>query len=812
VEWGAAVGVVAVWGVEWGAAVGVVAVWGVEWGAAVGGVAVWGARSDNVQPNFQPATKGNIVTHQECEALKSRIRQFETMIESCPVAVLRLDPKGRVRSWNPAAAEIFGWEKDEVLEKPFPGIAPEARETFDMLRKNVRQGRRYAAVDLHLVNKAQVPLFVKTAVMPLKDTQGRVNEIVLMALDVTQSKRTEESLRATEKRHHQLIENLDDVVFTLGSDGRFAYVNSAISVYGYTPKDLLNNSFRDFIHPDDMTAAEVAFARSLRGISGPYELRALDRWGREHYLRIKTRLLETKKKTVSITGVMIDVTELKRAEHQLRAIYRWLPSPVFVWQERGGTISLVEANVAAREITGGAVHDWIGTALGGLPAGWQSFEPPLKRCLIEKTKISEKIEHRLVADEPKRHLNMTYSFVPPDMVLLHMEDVTERKQMEEQLLVAQKMEAVGRLAGGVAHDFNNLLTVINAYTGLVIEKLRESDPIRVDLSEVLNAGQRAAKLTGQLLAFSRRQVLRPEVLDINKTLRDIEDMLRRLIGEDIELSLQLAKRLGHVEVDRGGIEQIVMNLAVNARDAMPKGGRLVIMTANEKLDSQRIVQDMPALSPGRYVHLSVCDTGCGMDEETRARVFEPFFTTKQKDKGTGLGMSTVYGIVKQSNGHIVVHSEPKRGTTFDIFFPRVDAPAHETQKIPRALIEDGKGETLLVVEDEPAVRDLTQRILTGAGYEVLTAANGGEALLVCEEREGKIDLLLTDVVMPKMSGKQLADRLCHLNPTMKVLYMSGYTDDAIEHHGLTEEKVPLISKPFDATALTYKVREVLETK
>jgi two-component system, cell cycle sensor histidine kinase and response regulator CckA len=382
------------------------------------------------------------------------------------------------------------------------------------------------------------------------------------------------------------------------------------------------------------------------------------------------------------------------------------------------------------------------------------------------------------------------------------------RQSQEQLLQSQKLEAVGQLAGGIAHDFNNLLTAIMGYSQLGLSGLADGDPMQRNLGEIKKASERAASLTRQLLAFSRKQVLQPKVLDLNSVVPDMERMLRRLIGEDIGLRTALQPDLGRVKADPGQMEQVIMNLAVNGRDAMPSGGKLTLETANVSLDENYARQHVGVV-PGAYVMLAVSDTGIGMDDETQQHVFDPFFTTKEIGKGTGLGLSTVYGIVKQSGGSIWVYSEVGKGTTFKVYLPRVDERA-ERYKHAEILADAPLGsETILLVEDADMLRRLAKEVLETSGYRVLEAATGRDAMRIVQENSETIQLLLTDVVMPEMSGRELANRIAPVRPEMRVLYMSGYTNDAIVHHGVLDEGINFIQKPFSPDALTLKVREAL---
>ncbi|HET8655074.1 MAG TPA: ATP-binding protein [Longimicrobiaceae bacterium] len=386
-------------------------------------------------------------------------------------------------------------------------------------------------------------------------------------------------------------------------------------------------------------------------------------------------------------------------------------------------------------------------------------------------------------------------------------EINDRKALEVQLAQSQKMEAVGRLAGGVAHDFNNLLTAIKGHLEFLLEDLPAGSESRADAEGIGDAADRAASLTRQLLAFSRRQVLQPRVIDLNQTVQEMEKMLRRVIGEDVDLSTRIEPALGHVQADPGQLSQVLLNLAVNARDAMPRGGQLTIETANVELDDE-YARGKVHVESGRYVMLAVSDTGVGMDAETQARIFEPFFTTKEQGKGTGLGLSTVYGIVEQSGGHVWVYSEPGHGTAFKVYLPRVDAPV----SLDTALIgapATGR-ETVLLAEDDRAVRVLARRALEHAGYQVLEADGGEEALRIADAHAGTIHLLLSDVVMPGLGGRELAERLQGRRPGIAVLFMSGYTDDAILRHGMLAEGTPFLEKPFTPGGLCEKVRGVLD--
>jgi two-component system cell cycle sensor histidine kinase/response regulator CckA len=396
-----------------------------------------------------------------------------------------------------------------------------------------------------------------------------------------------------------------------------------------------------------------------------------------------------------------------------------------------------------------------------------------------------------------------------EVVEIIAEDITERRVLENQFRQAQKMEAVGRLAGGVAHDFNNLLMVISGYAEVLLEHTRKNDPLYTKIEAIHQATDRATTLTRQLLAFSRKQLLELKVVDLNLIVEDIKRLLRPLIGENIELQTQLAPDLGRTRADAGQIEQVLMNLVVNSKDAMPNGGKIIIQSANARLNHEDVRREYSYIHPGLYVVLSVTDTGEGMDKETQLRIFEPFFTTKEKGKGTGLGLSTVYGIIKQSGGYVLVQSEPGQGTTFRIYLPRVEDALEPVGTLGTSSSQNGGSETVLLVEDEESVRQLVRETLESKGYKVLEADNGEAALRIVSNYSDKIDMLITDVVMPGMSGRELSARLCASRPQTKVLYLSGYTEDAIGHEGVVDPDTAFLQKPFTLQMLSRKVREVL---
>ncbi|MGO8787746.1 MAG: PAS domain S-box protein [Terriglobia bacterium] len=630
-----------------------------------------------------------------------------------------------------------------------------------------------------------------------------------------------------------------------GFDGYFRRLNPAWGkVLGFTIEDLRAKPYLEIVHGGDRERTNAALNKLKTGaLTLTFENRCLTKAGSYKWLSwnatslpergavyaIALDISEQKKweeevsRLAAASAVANDISERNQAEEQLRderfanALLESVQVGIVACDEQG---ILTLFNQVARS--------WHGLPAEPLPAeqwaqhyGWRlpdgktplkKQEIPLFRALegervndVEMTIVPKQGEARTVlasgrpiVDSEGRKLGAVATMI----------DITERKCLEQQFLHSQKMEAVGRLAGGVAHDFNNLLTIITGYGQMLQRNLEPGSSMRAHVDEVLKSGERAAALTRQLLAFSRRQDFSPRVLDLNAVVSNTEKMLHRLIGEDVELLTVLPAGLGVCRGDPGQIEQVIMNLAVNARDAMPAGGTLTLETANVDLDETYARGHIP-VKPGSYVMLAVTDTGCGMDAATQAHIFEPFFTTKESGKGTGLGLATVYGIVKQHGGNIWVYSEAGQGTAIKIYLPRIEIGATQVETKRPTTRELRGSETVLVVEDEPSVRSLMVRLLRSMGYWVLEASRADEALMVCLRHKGPIHLLLTDVVMPQMSGRDLLDRLRPLRPDIRVLFTSGYTEEAV-HRRVLEGGAAFLQKPFMEEALAGKVRDVLD--
>ncbi len=625
-------------------------------------------------------------------------------------------------------------------------------------------------------------------------------------------------IAARDARYRVLLEQSQEAV-AVAVDGRVAYANPAcVEMFGYQ-KPLIGVPVSVFFAPGSREQVEEIVRHRLAGEPAPelYEAVGLRGDGTAFSVELRVTPVEFEGQSGS-QAILRDITGRKRMEAEIRESeerYRLLFERNLAGVYRSTPDGrLLECNRAYAQMMGYAspaeAMAQPGAAFQANADGRQRFLERLRRegSLVNFENQARRKDGSLV------WVVENVSLLPSDeeggeVLLGTVFDMTERRRLEEQLLQSQKMEAVGRLAGGIAHDFNNLLTAISGYSELLLRELPEGDPRRESAEEIRKAGGRAAGLTQQLLAFSRRQVLEPRVLDLNAVIAGMERMLRRVIGEDIELITAPQPDLWRAKADPGQIEQAILNLVVNARDAMPRGGRLTLETANVELD-EKFAGRYATVEPGPHVMLAVSDTGIGMDQELQARLFEPFFTTKEHGKGTGLGLSTTYGIVKQSGGSIWVYSEPGHGTTFKIYLPRCEEPLEELPPAAPAREAAPGTETILLVEDEPEVRRLVEKLLRLKGYRVLSAGSPADAVATAKRHDDAIHLLLTDVIMPGMNGRELARLLAAGRPAMRVLYMSGYADAAMNQHGILPPGTAFLSKPFTPELLARKIREVLD--
>ena len=638
------------------------------------------------------------------------------------------------------------------------------------------------------------------------------------------------AIEASEARYRSVVDTIQEVIFTTDGNGALTFLNPAwTAVTGYGVDECMGRSVYQFMHPDDRDALLAQLAVTLE--TGDANLRHEGRWtardGETRWIEMRLQLDVGAAGLLGTSGVLADATERRLAEDALRASEEYFrslienSSDMMAVMNRDGTVRYVSPAVG--RVLGTPPSEWIGTNV--FTTGSQEHDSRQREIFEEVVAVpgstrTTQARARHV-DGDVRHLEITWRNllqVPGvEGVVVNARDVTERheseralRQSEELLLRAQKMEAIGRLAGGVAHDFNNLLTAIQGHADLLLNDLRENDAIWPDLQEIRDAADRATSLTRQLLAFSRRQVLQPRVIEANSVVSHMERMLRRLIGENILLTTELSAEAGCVRADPTQIEQVLLNLVVNARDAMPDGGRVMITSARRTFGrSDRLPAELAA---GEYVVLTVQDTGGGMPTSVAARAFEPFFTTKPAGQGTGLGLSTAYGIVKQSGGHVWLNSTPGTGTEVTVLLPRVDEEADVAAPQALPVSTDVRGsETILLVEDEKSVRDLARRILERRGYNVISASDGGEAIERVEREEQPIHLLLTDVIMPGLNGQDVALRIRALRPDIRVLFMSGYNEEAVLRHGVLAAGAAFIEKPFSPAVLLDRVRGILSS-
>jgi two-component system cell cycle sensor histidine kinase/response regulator CckA len=770
----------------------------------------------------------------ERKRIAEKLSQLTSIIECSNDAIIIHTLDGTIVSWNVGAESVYGYSAREVLGQPRKVLVPADRqdELAGILEK-LKRGDRIGLYETVHVQKNGQWIDVSMMISPVKDASEQVVGFAAITRDISDRKKAEE-------RFYKAF-NATPEPITIASlaDGRFVDVNETfLRVTGFRREEVIGRTSLELAFWEraedrtDLVEAlekhgsvrdmEMTFlAKSGERRTGLNSAEVIDIAGQKCILAIFKDITEQKilEKQRAMAEVVLaeraaelsqSNTALRQSEASFRSLVFNSPYAIFRCSLSG---SFLDANPALLDMLGYASDSDL--ISDGSPA--DACGEPRER-LFEHLKSQTRFRDIEVEWKRKDGKSITVSLTGRPVRnehghLTHFEvigeEITTRKALEAQLRQAQKMESIGRLSGGIAHDFNNLLSVIIGYSVVLEERADGHNELQKGIQEIKKAGQRAAALTRQLLAFSRQQVLEPRVMNLNTVVADMGKMLPRLIGENIELSIVLHPELGRVKADQGQIEQVLMNLAVNARDAMPRGGKLTIRTANVDLDGCDS-HEHPAAMAGPYIALTVTDTGVGMDKETQSRIFEPFFTTKEKDKGTGLGLSVVYGVVKQSGGYIWVSSEPEIGTTFRIYLPWVKLPI-EKDDTPVGPTQSLRGsETILLVEDEESLRDLTRGLLVQSGYTVLETSNGTEALKMAQEHRGNIHLLLTDVVLPGISGCELAEEMVRRDSQAKVLFMSGYTSYAVAAQGILRAGAFLLQKPFDPQALRSKVREVLD--
>ncbi|MEW6236310.1 MAG: PAS domain S-box protein [Candidatus Omnitrophota bacterium] len=795
---------------------------------------------------------------------------LRAIIDAAPTAIIGLDLDGNVHSvWNPAAERMLGWSAQEVMGRPLPSVPIEKKEEFAQFRKRMREGKTLNGVEVKRRKRDGSPIDYSIYASPLHDAEGRITGNVAVMVDITERKRADEALRRSEKRK-TILNEIANVFLTIPDEEMYGCVldvvlrvmKSPFGIFGFIGEngDLIMPSLtrniweqcqvpdKSLVFPPETWGGSL-WGRAIREKTsfysdGPFHTP-------EGHIRIdhfltspiffgqKTiGLLSLANKETSYTEEDKDLLEtiaafispilnarlqrdaqerkrleaeeaLRKSEEQYRLLVENAEEAIFIVQD--GKIEF--PNRKTQELSGRSKQELTNMVFANLllPDDQSFVLDKIEKCLHgEKPSIAPpfKIQNRSGEDVWVQLSLAMILWRERPAALCFLKDVTEQKAFEAQFMHAQRMEAIGRLAGGVAHDFNNILTVINGYSELAMFQLRQDDPLWNHIQGIHEAGLRASELTYQLLAFSRKQAFKYEMIDLNYLIENMKKMLIRLIGEDIELATVLSDSLWRIKADPVQIEQIVMNLAVNARDAMPEGGKLTIETTNIILDKEYASKHIE-ISPGPFVMLAVSDNGCGMNQATMDKIFDPFFTTKEMGKGTGLGLSTVYGVVKQSGGSIWVYSELNVGTTFKIYFPRSEETPLEKESSQLSSLQ-GAGETVLVVEDEDSVREIVIQILEYSGYKTISARSGLEALNLSLQFQGRIHLLVTDIIMPEMNGRELSERLTYLRPDMKVLYMSGYTDKSVTNNGILKGRFPFLQKPFSSESLLQKIQEALE--
>jgi PAS domain S-box-containing protein len=797
----------------------------------------WASRDIDVLTALATAVKSEIQRRfAERAACDTRLRLHaertlaHAVQQQMPVGVAVAEvPTGRLVSVNAQMTEIFRTAFSPAADlnsyTEWVGFYPNGTRYPSRewpLARTILTGEPIRGEEIRITRGDGTDGYVRVSSSPVKDGEGKIVAAVAIVLDITEQRKAERAVRVTDERYKFVAKATNDVIWDWDiKTNSLTWNDSVETVFGHKQTRIFPEIqwWYDHIHPDDRD-------RVVKGIRATLESSDSSWSDHYRYLRADGKYANVVDRgyvardpsgaALRMIGAMTDVTERSRSEAAIRF--------------QAQLLNAVQQAVVATDPEGHVIF-W--NSFAEKLYGWTAAEAVGKQVLELKTSAflrdhAHEIHQKAAAGESWTGeflvqgkfgkafpALLTTSPILDDQgrllgIVRVSIDLSERRNLEEQFRQSQKMDAVGRLAGGIAHDFNNLLTVIRLNTEIIMEGFDPTDPRSEDVKQIRAAAERASSLTRQLLAFSRKQILQPRVLDLNSVVSSVEPMLRRLIGEDIAIHSSCAAR-GYIVADPGQLEQILVNLVVNARDAMPQGGTISVETGNVELDETYTSEHAPVI-PGRYVMLAVGDNGIGMSRDIREHAFDPFFTTKEAGKGTGLGLATVYGIVKQSGGYVWIYSEPGLGTTLKLYFPEVSSATAFKAEEYKPMPKEGTraSETILLVEDEEAVRGLTSRILEKQGYRVIAAQHGKEAMDIATKEEGKIDLVLTDIVMPGMNGRGLVERLAGIRPRIKSLYMSGYTDDDIVRRGFVEPSKSFLQKPFTSEALLRTVRKVLD--
>lgn len=779
-----------------------------------------------LQNNSAPIVRGT--AHDVTERRKAEAK-YRSIFENSIEGIFQSTPEGRFLTANPALAHILGYESPEEMIQMIADMRTQLyvhTESLNELTHLLEQQDAVVGYQAQAYRKDGTKIWISEKIYAVRDKERKLLHYEGFIEDITQQRKAQEALSQSEERLRRIAENVSEVFWMSDpASTEIYYVSPAYEkVWGRTCQSLYERptSFAEAIHPDDAQKAMQEIEKQSTGESYDHEYRIVRPDGSIRWIWDRSFPVPNENGQIDrIAGVAQDVTERKRAENESRESDRRFRDMLHNLELVAGMLdcdaNITYCNDYLLRLTGWQREEIIGRNWFDIfaPAELANEMRSVYTTLLANKPSAWHYENEILTRSGSRKFirwnNSVLRSSSGEVIGTASvgEDITEHKLLEAQLLQSQKLEAIGQLAGGVAHDFNNTLMAIGGYAELMLLELPEHHTQRKILSEILKSTGQGANLTRQLLAFSRRQVLSPKILDLNKSIVSMENMLRRLIGEDVNLVTLFGRELGFVCADPGQIEQVLMNLAVNARDAMPRGGTLTIQTENVCLNNEYAKQHLE-VKAGHYVLLTVGDTGSGMSEEIISHVFEPFFTTKEEGKGTGLGLSTVYGIVKQSGGHITVGSRLAKGTVFKIYFPRQDAnEVAFLSSQPVAADISGHGEVILLVDDNDSVRNALAQLLESKGYRVLPAGHGNEALELARRQAGPIHLLISDVVMPGMSGTELSRLLSKERLELKTLYMSGYAKDAIEKNGILDEGTAFMQKPATMRSLLAKIAELL---